>query len=196
MQMEAMELGLLRTNCYLIWDGDSAIVLDPGYDAARICEWLQAKGLSLAAIVLTHGHFDHVGAVKALKAHYGCPVYLSEPDTHLPPALTDGAIAYTDTFRDGDALSFGSISLEVLLTPGHTPGSACLRLGHWLFTGDTLFRDTCGRTDFPGGNLEDMKKSLARLCALPGDYFVYPGHGDATTLARERKYNPCLRGVF
>ena len=193
MQMEAMELGLLRTNCYLIWDGGSAIAIDPGYDAARIIARLQELRQTLVGIVLTHGHFDHVGAVQGLKDAYACPVYLSEPDTHLPKEMTNGQIPYTNTFQEGDTLSFGAIRLKVLLTPGHTPGSACFRLGPWLFTGDTLFRDACGRTDFPGGSWREMKKSLQRLSALQEDYFVYPGHGDATTLEREKKYNPYLQ---
>lgn len=193
MQMESMELGLYRTNCYLLWETDSAVVIDPGYSPERIIRRLQELNVRAAAVVLTHGHFDHVGAVQGLREAYGCPVWLPAPDTALPEEITNGPIPYTDVYGEGDCLRFGAITLTAMLTPGHTPGSACLRTGSCLFTGDTLFRDTCGRTDLPGGNWRDMARSLQRLSAIAEDLFVYPGHGEATTLDRERRLNPYLR---
>lgn len=192
MQMESMELGLYRTNCYILWEQDAAIVIDPGYGAPMISRRLEELGLTLCAIVLTHGHFDHVGAIAGLKETCDCPVLLPEGDLALPEEITNGPIPYTATYRDGDTLSFGGISLTALHTPGHTPGSSCLRTGKCLFTGDTLFRDTCGRTDLPGGDWRQMKASLRKLAAIGEDLFVYPGHGEATTLAREKQHNPYL----
>lgn len=196
MQMESLELGLYRTNCYILWEDDSAVILDPGYSAERIVRRLQELGLSLSAIVLTHGHFDHVGAVGELKKAYDCPVCLPKADTALPEEITNGAIPYTVLYEGGQTLSYGGISLHAMLTPGHTPGSSCLKTGNCLFTGDTLFRDTCGRTDLPGGSWVQMKQSLRRLAAMKEELFVYPGHGEATTLSREKKYNPYLRGAL
>ena len=195
MQMESMELGLYRTNCYILWETDAAVVIDPGYSAQRILARLHDLGLTLRAIVLTHGHFDHVGAVGELKKAIGCPVWLPAPDTGLPEEITNGPIPYTDTFTEGDTLCLGDITLSVMLTPGHTPGSCCLKTGNLLFTGDTLFRDTCGRTDLPGGDWRQMRASLRRLAAIGEELFVYPGHGDATTLSREKRFNPYLRGM-
>lgn len=196
MQMESMELGLYRTNCYLLWETDQAVVIDPGYSAERIIDRISELKLTVCAIVLTHGHFDHVGAVAELKEKYGCPVYLSEQDSLLPKEITNGPIPYTNFVRDGDILRFHDVSFSVILTPGHTPGSVCLRTGNCLFTGDTLFRNSCGRTDLPGGSWKEMKDSLKRLGAIQDNLFVYPGHGDATTLNRERNQNPYLRGAM
>ena len=196
MQMEVMELGLYQTNCYIVWEGKDGIVIDPGYYAGRILDRLKELDVVPLAVVLTHGHFDHVGAVKELAQAYDCPVYLAEEDTKLPPEYTLGPIACTDFLRDADHLSFGPIDMKVLHTPGHTPGSMCLFVGDWIFSGDTLFRDTCGRVDLPGGDYREMYRSLRKLYELEGDYFVYPGHGDATTLERERKLNPYMRGAI
>ena len=196
MQMEIMELGLYQTNCYIVWEGKDGIVIDPGYYAGRILDRLKELDVVPLAVVLTHGHFDHVGAVKELAQAYDCPVYLAEEDTKLLPEYTLGPIACTDFLRDADHLSFGPIDMKVLHTPGHTPGSMCLFVGDWIFSGDTLFRDTCGRVDLPGGDYREMYRSLRRLYELEGDYFVYPGHGDATTLERERKLNPYMRGAI
>ena len=115
-------------------------------------------------------------------------------ETALPESLSDGPVYYTDTYEDGNEIPLDSLRFTVLETPGHTPGSVCLRCGDLLFTGDTLFAGSCGRTDFPGGNGAAMRASLRRLAALPGDCTVLPGHGPATTLARERQFNPYMKG--
>lgn len=196
MQMDIMELGLYQTNCYIVWEGKDGIVIDPGYDAARILARLEELGVVPLAVVLTHGHFDHVGAVGELANAFDCPVYVAEEDTRLPPKYTLGPIPCTDFLSNGETLTFGPISTKVLHTPGHTPGSCCLIVGDWIFSGDTLFRDTCGRVDLPGGDFREMYRSLRKLYELEGDYSVFPGHGDATTLERERKYNPYMRGAI
>ncbi len=196
MQMETMALGLYQTNCYIIWDGNDGVVIDPGYYAERILARLEELNVVPRGVVLTHGHFDHVGAVKGLVQAYGCPVYLAEEDTKLPPEYTLGPIACTNFLQDGETITFGPIVMKVLHTPGHTPGSSCLLAGQWLFSGDTLFRDTCGRVDLPGGDYREMYRSLRKLYELEGDYSVFPGHGEATTLDRERKLNPYMRGAI
>lgn len=192
MQISVLPMGSLDTNCYVVSDEQSkqAAVIDPAADGDRLAEALGNAGLSLKMILLTHGHYDHVGGVKALHDATGAPVYLHEADLTLPEAITGGPLCYTDTYADGDRLSVGGIGLTVLHTPGHTPGSVCLLAGDdVLFSGDTLFAGSCGRTDLPGGNPADMLSSLAKLDALDGDRRVYPGHGADTTLSYERQNN-------
>ena len=195
MQMDILQLGLLGANCYLLWDGNDCVAIDPGGDAKRVLSRLGELGVSLRAVILTHGHFDHVGAAGQLAEATGCRVFLPAEDTALPPQITSGPIPYTDLFGDGDLMRFGTIELQAILTPGHTPGSSCLKTGNWLFTGDTLFRDSIGRTDLPCGDWNQMWDSLRRIASLEGDFYVYPGHGDATTLDRERTDNPYLSRI-
>ena len=145
------------------------------------------------AILLTHGHFDHVGGVRQLAADTDCKVFLHEADLSMPPQMTAGPLYYTDTYAEGDILNIAGLYFRVLHTPGHTPGSVCLQCENTIFSGDTLVWGSCGRTDLPGGDWSTILKSLKRLAALPGDSDVYPGHGDKTTLAFERMYNPYMK---
>ena len=194
LQIHVLPLGDYQTNCYILHkDGSSdCVVLDPGYEPEIILSYLAEKKLNLTAIALTHCHFDHVGAVKELAAQTDCRVYLNQKDLALPPMLTNGPLYYTDTYKDGDTVPLAGIPFRVLETPGHTPGSVCLMTGAHLFSGDTLFAGSCGRTDLPGGDSRAMRDSLRKLAALEGNYNVYPGHGSATTLAREKQTNPYL----
>ena len=194
LQIHVLPLGDYQTNCYILHNDDSSdcVVLDPGYEPEIILSFLSEKKLSLTAIALTHCHFDHVGAVKELAAQTDCRVYLNQKDLALPPMLTNGPLYYTDTYKDGDTVTLAGIPFRVLETPGHTPGSVCLMTGAHLFSGDTLFAGSCGRTDLPGGDSRAMRDSLRKLAALEGNYNVYPGHGSATTLAREKQTNPYL----
>ena len=193
MQMDILQLGMLGTNCYVLWEDGVCVLIDPGAGAQQLLRRLGELNVRLEAIVLTHGHYDHVGAVGELAEAAGCRVFLPAGDVSLPPSITSGPIPYTDLFEDGDVLRFGPIELQAMCTPGHTPGSSCLKTGNWLFTGDTLFRGSCGRTDLPGGDWVQMYASLRRLGKLEGDLYVYPGHGDASTLDHERLTNPYLR---
>ena len=194
MNVKKMALGAYQTNCYLLWEGDRAAVIDPGYEPDTILRALQTLGLRLEAILLTHGHFDHVGAVKELVAENGCHVYLHASEATLPPMMTAGELYYTHTYSEGDTvLPFPGLELTVLHTPGHTPGSVCLLMRDQMFSGDTLFQGSCGRVDFPGGNPQEMLRSLRRLASLEADYRVHPGHGPSTTLSREKQYNPYMR---
>lgn len=189
---ETFPLGDYQTNCYLVRQAGQTqcVLIDPGYAADFLLDTLNAKELELSAIALTHGHFDHVGAVRDLAAETGCRVYLSGDELSLPPAITAGRLYYTDLYTD--RFTAAGISFTVLKTPGHTPGSVCLRTGSLLFSGDTLFAGSCGRTDLPGGNPADMRASLKLLAAIPENLTVYPGHGEATTLNAEKRYNPYL----
>lgn len=187
-----LTLGLYQTNTYILSNDREAVVIDPGYEADTILDALEGK--ELKAILLTHGHFDHVGAVKELVAETGCDVYIHPAEATLPPMITDGQLYYTHTYSEGDTVSpIDGVELTVLHTPGHTPGSVCLLMKDQMFSGDTLFEGSCGRIDLPGGNPQQMLQSLRRLASLQADYHVHPGHGGSTTLAEEKRYNPYLR---
>ena len=192
MKVVTLPLGALQTNTYLVYrEGcSSCLVIDPADRADAILSASGDLGMTIEAILLTHGHFDHVGAVKDLAAETDCRVFLNPLECTLPPQLTAGNLTYTDAYRGGEKLQLAGLDFSVLHTPGHTPGSVCLLFEDAIFSGDTLFQRSCGRTDFPGGDSALMKKSLQMLRSLPKDYTVYPGHGQATTLEQERKYNP------
>ena len=194
LNIHAIPLGLLGTNCYILRQGDSktCILIDPGQQPEPLLDYLQDQDLTVAAILLTHGHFDHVGGVRQVVAEMDCPVYLCTKDLTLPPRMTDGPLYYTDSYQEGSHLELAGISFDVIETPGHTPGSVCLLAEDCLFSGDTLFAGSCGRTDFPGGDTRQMYASLARLAQIPQDYRVFPGHGESTTLSAEKQYNPFM----
>ena len=195
LKMKTLALGAYQTNTYLVWEENSptCVVIDPGYQPETILSEVKNLGKEIAAILLTHGHFDHVGGVRELAAETGCPVYLNEADLSMPPQMTAGPLYYTNTYGEGDFVEAAGLSFKVLHTPGHTPGSICLTCENAMFSGDTLFWGSCGRTALPGGSWATIRKSLLRLADLSGDYDVYPGHGDSTTLAFERKMNPYMR---
>ena len=195
LKVYAMALGDYQTNCYIIHDETSktCCVIDPGYDADTILDKLDSLGLTLEAILLTHGHFDHVGAVKELAAETSCDVYIHPEDLSMPPMMTAGPLYYTKTYAEGTQLKLAGLEVTVLHTPGHTPGSVCLLVENTIFSGDTLFQGSCGRTDLPGGNWAAITKSLKRLAALEGNFWVFSGHGGSTTLRDEKKYNPYMR---
>ena len=193
MLIKTLPVGQLETNCYVVTDEQSlrCAVIDPGDESNTILDYLEENHLRCEAILLTHGHFDHVGAAEALAEETGAKVYMNRRDDsggrdpHLPYSLPADGVSYDE----GDTVEVGALRFEVFATPGHTPGGVTLRCGDALFTGDTLFRGSCGRTDLPGGDMDEELMSLKKLCALPGDYEVYPGHMDASTLARERALN-------
>ena len=188
--------GMLSTNCYMAWgEGDKCVLIDPGFDGNQILEQVRARGKQVEAILLTHGHFDHVGGVKEIARETGCKVYIHKLDMELPQRLTLGTVPYTDNYEEGDVLSLGGLSIQVMHTPGHTPGGVCLLCENAMFSGDTLFAGTCGRTDLPGSSYKDMWASLARLASLDQDYKVLPGHGESSTLFMEKRLNPYLQGA-
>lgn len=187
MKIRTLTLGDFETNCYLVSDENGVTaVIDPGYEPETILARAAQEQLQIAAILLTHGHFDHVGGVKAVADAARCPVWMNGKDCALPPSITNGTLYYTDFYREGTVVRVGRMTFTVLETPGHTPGSVCLRCENTLFSGDTLFAGGCGRTDLPGGSAAELRESLRRLAAIPENLTVLPGHGGATTLDRER----------
>ena len=194
LKIHTLTLGLYQTNTYIIHEESSTrcCVIDPGYQAGVILDKIGSLGLTLEAILLTHGHFDHVGAVKDLAADTDCRVFLCAEDTALPPMFTAGSLYYTDTYAEGTILNIAGLYIHVLHTPGHTPGSVCLLVDQVMFSGDTLFAGGCGRTDI-GGDWPTIQRSLKRLASIDADFAVFPGHGESTTLAQEKRYNPYMR---
>jgi glyoxylase-like metal-dependent hydrolase (beta-lactamase superfamily II) len=190
---KAMALGDYQTNCYIIYSKNSptCVIIDPGYEPERVLTAVNELGKTVEAILLTHGHFDHVGGVKAIAEATHCQVYLHENDLTLPPHYTGGPLYCTDSYEDGDILNLAGLQIKVLHTPGHTPGSVCLMVEDTIFSGDTLFCRSCGRTDI-GGDWETLMTSLRRFKTLP-ECTVYPGHGGSTTVFDELKYNPYMR---
>ena len=205
MILEILPVGPYETNCYIYASsrGGKALIIDPGDGCALIWHKTQAWSLDVACIALTHGHRDHTGALKELKEATGAEIVIHTADADL---LQDEALAAVLGLRtpcppkpdklleDGQKITLGEITLTVLHTPGHSGGSICLLGDGLVFTGDTLFQDGIGRTDFPGGSYTDIVRSIrTRLLSLPDDTRIYPGHGPPTTIGDERRYNPFLK---
>lgn len=201
MQLKMMQLGMIGTNCYIFWDEQSkqCAVVDPGDNGDKVAAYIQGQGLEPVAILLTHSHFDHILGIPGLRAQWPrLPIWCHPADVDenkkteelfgsvFPAIASFGNISY---YREGDVVNVGPIAVEVLETPGHTPGSVVLKAGEVLFTGDTLFCGSCGRTDLEGGSYPQILQSLKRLAQLEGDYHVCPGHEQLSTLNDERLSN-------
>ena len=199
MQVKVLQVGPIGTNCYLLEDEKAhvAAVIDPGDEAGRILQVIKDDGVDVKYILLTHGHYDHTTAVPEL--HQALPqaeIYIHKADANgagsqLFPLA--GHIPDLKFYDEGNALTLGELTIQVLHTPGHSKGSVTLKVGDVLFCGDTLFAGSCGRTDLAGGSYEEIMASLKKLGELPGDYHVCPGHDVSSTLERERRSNPFLR---
>ena len=209
MKRTTTEVGLYGVNCSILSVGARALVVDPGAEAERILAILERDALTPSAILLTHAHFDHVGGIPALLAKFpALPVLVDAPDvavlTHpfnqLPPDYPPVARPATLTTLDrraslADFAPGGAFAeMQVLETPGHTPGGVCYYFPSekLVFTGDTLFAGSVGRTDFPGGDMATLRASLPKLTALPPETHVVPGHGPETSIADELRRNPFL----
>ena len=201
MEIKRMQLGMIQTNCYIFWDENTldCAVVDPGDDGEQVAAFIQGRGLNPVAILLTHSHFDHILGIPGLREQWPeLPIYCHRADVDetqktvrmfgstFPAVSSFGHLRF---YGEGDKVTIGPITLEVLETPGHTPGSVTLKGDHVLFTGDTLFRGSIGRTDLEGGSYAQIMASLKKLSQLPGDYQVCPGHEGLSTLDEERRSN-------
>lgn len=198
MKLHVLPVGPIQANCYILCDEQEkkCAVIDPGGEGAKVARAVKGTDCEAVAIFLTHGHYDHTGGVEELQELWPeVPVYINKRDQHedsrfwqLCPPLKG-----TKSYDEGDCLEVGCLKVEVLATPGHSGGSVTLKCENCLFTGDTLFAGSCGRTDFPDGSMTTILASLKRLGELEGDWNVFPGHMENSTLERERRYNPYLR---
>lgn len=205
MILESVVVGPLMVNCYVLGCESSreGVVVDPGDDTDRILEAVSRHGLKVVAVINTHGHFDHTGGNQRIVTETGAGLLIHELDVPMLARAVDTAAMFGLTaenspppsrfLTEGEFVAFGEYRLRVLHTPGHTLGGCSLHLEGMVFTGDTLFADSVGRTDFPGGSSVALGKSIReKLLILPDDTIVYPGHGPSTTIGRERKHNPYL----
>ena len=198
MKVKLLRVGPIGTNCYILEDDQTnlAAVIDPGDEPELIQEALEKEGVEVRYLLLTHGHYDHTTAVPALHRVYPqADIYIHQADangagsTLFPLA---GEVDDLKLYDEGDVIRLGDHEIQVLHTPGHSPGSVTLKVEDVLFTGDTLFAGSCGRTDLRGGSYEQIMQSLKRLGELEGDFHVCPGHEATSTLERERRSNPFL----
>ena len=198
MKVKLLRVGPIGTNCYILEDDQTnlAAVIDPGDEPELIQEELEKEGVEVRYLLLTHGHYDHTTAVPALHRVYPqADIYIHQADangagsTLFPLA---GEVDDLKLYDEGDVIRLGDHEIQVLHTPGHSPGSVTLKVEDVLFTGDTLFAGSCGRTDLRGGSYEQIMQSLKRLGELKGDFHVCPGHEATSTLERERRSNPFL----
>ena len=201
MQIHEIVVGPLKTNCYIVTsDMNHAVIIDPGFDAEKIAAKVRELGAKPKFILLTHGHFDHIGAVNGLKKIFPemkSVILAEDEDICLDPSLISKEIGVKTVpdmlFADGDIVKLDDLTFRYMATPGHTKGCACIIVEDKIFSGDTLFSRGYGRTDLYGGSTRDMKNSLKKIGAIEGDYEIYPAHGPHTTLKTEKYANPYLR---
>ncbi|MDA8229639.1 MAG: MBL fold metallo-hydrolase [Desulfitobacterium hafniense] len=203
--LEVKPMGTMGANCHLYYCNETkkAALVDPGAEADRIFRWVQEKGVKVEYILLTHGHLDHIGAVDELRDQLGAQVGIHSGDSAM---LTDARKNMSSYFgsavvlkpadillQDGQVIMVGKEKITVLATPGHSLGSVCFLTGDGLISGDTLFAGSIGRTDFPGGSLNELLNGVTKkLLVLPEETRVYPGHGENTTIGKEKRENPFL----
>ena len=202
--IRSLTVGIVATNCYLVWNKATreGVLIDPGDEAERICSAIAEERVNFKAILLTHGHFDHILVAEELKEKYDVPLYASKEEKEMLGSSRwnlsgrEEGIEITDyiPLEDGESIELLGKEWKVISTPGHTKGSVCYFVPGdipYLFSGDTLFYESYGRTDLYGGSEEAIKKSIKeKLFTLPDETLVYPGHEEATTIANEKQYNP------
>lgn len=200
MIIKAIATGMIEENCYIVMDENTneGFLVDPGADAEILASAVENMKMKPKFILLTHGHWDHVGAVVELKDRFNIPFYISKNDNDMIQSGQDtyGSTPNPDGYlKEGDTFKFANKTISVIETPGHTPGGVCFLVDKSLFTGDTLFNGTIGRTDFVGGSFETLVSSVrGKLAILPEDIKVYPGHGPSTTIGLEKRHNPYILG--
>lgn len=203
MEIICTHTGPITVNTYILHNGKDAAIMDPGGNEKRLLLFFKENGLQLKHIILTHGHFDHCGAVEPIKRATGAQVWISRVDEAMLHDNTASMARYFGhqyapctadvLLEDGDEIDLGFARLTAIATPGHTQGSMCFLTEDTLFSGDTLFKESIGRSDFPGGDYEMLMKSIReKLFTLPGNLRVLPGHGPETTLLHEKEENPFL----
>jgi hydroxyacylglutathione hydrolase len=204
--IEGRAMGAMGANCYLYacMESKKAVIIDPGADGKKIYQWVLEKGLKVDYILLTHGHVDHIGGVEELRAllgevkvgiHADDAEMLTDGKKNLSSYFGPGVVCKSADFllQDGQELMIGKEKLKVMTTPGHSPGCVCFLTNEGVFSGDTLFAGSIGRTDFPEGSLEQLLKGVKdKLMMLPEDTRVFPGHGEATSIGAEKRHNPYL----
>lgn len=203
MKIACYAAGSVGTNNYVVSDDNGiTAIIDCDGNPAPLYHYVEQNNLKVTHILLTHGHYDHIGSVNEVAEHFGCKIVgaAKEMPVFTDPALNCSQfvggpiIVHPDILvSEGDKVIVGDMEFDVMETPGHTAGSICFIGKDVIFSGDTLFQGSCGRTDLPTGDWDDIKKSLKKLAALPGDYQVYSGHGPATTLEAERRTNPYMK---
>lgn len=195
-------LGRMQTNCYLIENKDHSIIIDPGDNANYLLQYLNQNSLKLTHILLTHGHFDHIGAVDYLCQHFNCQVYIHEKDKDMVYDEDTNLSHFDQPFHlevdvlpAQEEMDIEGLHFKWLHLPGHTPGSSmiCLEKEHIIFSGDVLFKESIGRYDFPRSSIVDMRKSLDYIKKMEGDYKILPGHGEMTSLKYEKEHNLNLK---
>ncbi|NLJ98768.1 MAG: MBL fold metallo-hydrolase [Tissierellia bacterium] len=206
MKVIKMPAGVYAANCYLVYEENNreAIIIDPGGDADDIIAKVEELGLDAKYIILTHGHGDHIAGVEAIKDRFNIPVaihkkdkdILEDSDRNFSSTMAMGAVEVVADIllEEGDRIEFGGLIGKIIHTPGHTPGGITINIENCLFTGDTLFAGSIGRTDFPGGSFEDIINSIKdKLLIYPDETLVYPGHGVSSTIKGEKDNNPFLK---
>lgn len=198
MLIETFAVGMLSANCYVVscQETKEAIIIDPGldfaYEAQPIFNYIDKEQLKIKFIVNTHGHSDHVNGDGVMQKEYAVPICIHRLDASFLEGLGKHEVQSNVLLNDGDVVKFGTVSLKVLHTPGHTMGCICLVGDKVVFSGDTLFAGSIGRTDFPESSPRDMDVSLRKLLSLPDGLLVYPGHGEVSLMGQEKRANPFL----
>jgi glyoxylase-like metal-dependent hydrolase (beta-lactamase superfamily II) len=197
MEIKIIPAGIYDANCYVLVDNDTkdCAIIDPGGDAEVIINKIKSLGVKVNFVLLTHGHADHTGGVKEIRNEFKCPVYINKKDyeiIRLGESIFGNMAENGDAFiKDGEELSFGNIKIKCIETPGHTPGGMCYLIDGKLFTGDTLFYGSVGRTDFAYGNFDMLQTSIkSKLFTLSEDTLAFPGHGPKTSIGFEKENNP------
>lgn len=207
MKITAFTCGIMSSNCYFVEENGEAVIIDPGFAVEELTEYIKCFSGSIKYILLTHRHFDHLNAAAALRFATGAEIVIHGldecglyDDEKSLTGICGYAYGHADItakadvlVKEGDEIQAGDMTFKVIETPGHTPGGVCYLCGGVLFSGDTLFKGTAGRTDLPDGSIDMLIKSLKKLKSLPEDTAVYPGHGSVTTIGEEKQHNSFMR---